>query len=58
MLIFVRCRRLFHRPDAGQMLLKTQIRFAGEPVGVRTECLEKTGYFLLDFLFPYSFRNP
>jgi len=30
------------------MLLEAQIRFAGEPVGVRTECPKKTVYLLLD----------
>jgi hypothetical protein len=37
--------------DAAQMLLKAQIRFAGESVGVRLDCSQKAFYFPLDFVF-------
>lgn len=39
------------------MLLETQVRLAGEPIGVRTYCSKKTVYFLLDFEFTIGVRS-
>jgi hypothetical protein len=42
--------------NAGQMLLETQVRLAGESVWVRTDCSEKTVYFPSDFVLTLGVR--
>lgn len=43
--------------DAGQVLLETQVRLAGEPVWIRTDCSKKTVYFPLDFAVTLGIGN-
>jgi hypothetical protein len=40
------------------VLLETQIRFAGKPIGVRVNGSKKTVYFSLDFVLSFDVRNP
>ena len=45
--IFVCAERRFCGHNAGQSCWELKIGFPGEPVRVRTDCLEKTVYFPL-----------
>jgi hypothetical protein len=61
MRIFVRAEGTFCGHNVGQVLLETQVRFAGEPVRVRINGSKKTVYFSmdsLDFVFSFNVRNP
>jgi hypothetical protein len=40
------------------VLLKTQVRFAGEPVRIRINGPKKTVDFSLDFVVSFDVRNP
>jgi hypothetical protein len=51
-------RRRFCSHNVGQVLLETQIRFAGKPIGVRVNGSKKTVYFSLDFVLSFDVRNP
>lgn len=51
-----RVSRVSRGNNAGQMLLETQVRLAGESVRVRTDCAEKTVYFPLDFVLTLGVR--
>ena len=48
--LFVRAGRMSPGHNAGQVLLETQVRFAGKSVRVRPDGSKKTVYFPLDFV--------
>jgi hypothetical protein len=54
--IFFSGGRVSRGNNAGQMLLETQARLAGESVRVRTDCAEKTVYFPLDVVLTLGVR--
>ena len=59
--IFVCAGRRFCGHNVGQVLLETQVRFAGEPIRIRIDGSKKTVYFSLDsldFILSFNFRNP
>jgi len=59
--IFVCTGRRFCGHNIGQVLLETQVRFAGEPIRIRINGSKKTVYFsldALDFVLSSKVRNP
>jgi hypothetical protein len=56
--LFVRPGRMSPGHDAAQMLLKAQVRFAGESVRVRLDRAKKAFDFPLDLIFRLNLMLP